>query len=103
MTRLFVDLSFVTGDVDRLPAFITGGQVLAPTSDRSRDAPLASVHRSASCSRRGKVTPATSTCAATAISTSNRPKNTTILATLVFSPAAQTPPTPRGPMFVKAP
>jgi hypothetical protein len=33
----------------------------------------------------------------------NRPRNTTMFATVVFSPAAPTPPTPRGPMYVKAP
>jgi hypothetical protein len=35
------------------------------------------------------------------IDTENTPKSTAILATLVFSPAAPTPPTPRRPMFVK--
>ena len=33
----------------------------------------------------------------------NRPRGTTIFATLVFSPAAHSPPTPRAPMHVKAP
>jgi hypothetical protein len=37
------------------------------------------------------------------VSTENRPTTNTVMVTLAFTPAAPTPPTPRGPMYTKAP